>query len=158
VQVKADISQAIAGLAQLGFHSLRSVSSSNPSYHTDCAQSATGGVRQFLTRYHCKEYTNDTLTARKQGTTAKVSITWVEMPTSTLAERYKTIVDKFGQGNPPGEPPSFSGFCYASGQNGPIVWAEQVQPTGNLNADREILQASAPKNLATGYLQEHCRL
>jgi len=156
VQVKADLTQAIAALAGLGFHSARGVNSSNPSYGTDCARSATGEVGQFLTRHPCKEYASATLTSRRQGTTAQVAMSWVVMPTATLASQYKAKADAPQQGNPPGEPPAFNGLCYASGQNGATVWTAQVQPTGHVNADREILQAAAPSRLTQSYLQQHC--
>ena len=94
---------------------------------------------------------------RKQGTITRVAITWVVMPSVTLAKQYKAISDTYGQGNPPGQPPtSFPGQCYASGQNGATVWAEQVQPTGNLTADQQILQAAAPMRLSQDDLQQHC--
>jgi len=159
VQVKADLNHAVAVLAALGFRSTRSTSPSTPSPRngTDCAASATGAVRQFLARHPCKEWASATLTARKQGAAAPVAITWVVMPTVALAGQYKARVDTFGQGNPPGES-LFDGLCYASGQDGATVWTEQVQP-GHLsvNADREILQAAAPRELPRGYLQQHCR-
>jgi hypothetical protein len=154
VQVKADLTQAIAALAKLGFPSTRSI---NSSYGTDCEKTASGGVKQFLTRHPCKEYASAILTARRQGTTARVAISWVVMPTANLAEQYEAKANVYGQGNPPGEPPmTFNGHCYASHQNDATVWAEQVQPTGHVNADREILQAAAPAKLTLDYLHKHC--
>lgn len=157
VQVKADLNQVVAALAALGFHSERSTGAPSPSYATNCAKAATGGVKQFLTRYPCKEYTTANLTARRQGATAQVAITWLVMPTPAQAGQYKAEADTPGQGNPPGES-AFNGRCYASGQDGATVWTEQVEPTGNLpvNTDRQILQAGAPGKLAPGYLQQHC--
>jgi hypothetical protein len=154
VQVKADLTEAIAALAKIGF---RSTPSTSPSSGTACAASATGEVRQFLMRYPCKEYASTTLMARRQGATAQVVISWVVMPTLTLAEHYKTKADAPQLGNPPGEPLAFNGLCYASGQNGATVWTEQVQPTGHVNTDREVLQAAAPRKLTLSYLQQHCR-
>ena len=157
VQVKADLNQAVSDLAALGFRSTRSINSvPSPSYGTDCAVDATHGVRQFLSRHPCKEYATAKLTARRDGRTGQIAMTWVVMPSTALASRYKADADTPNAGNPPGQSPAFNGLCYASGQRGPIVWTEQVQPTGGLSVDRKILQAVAPTKLTPGYLQQHC--
>ncbi len=155
VEVKADLSHAIVALIALGYRSVIP----QPSPSRDCAASATGNVRQFLTRHSCKEYASTTLTAYKQEGGAQVAISWVVMPTTALAEQYKTEADTPGQGNPPEQSPNYNGLCYASGQDGATVWTEQLQPTGHLtvSADRKILQAAAPvKHLTTAYMQQHC--
>jgi hypothetical protein len=157
VQVKVDLTQAISGLAKLGFLKTQGRNLSGPSYGTDCAAVATGGVQQFLKRYRCKEYAISILTAHRQGTGTEVAISWVVMPTTAQATQYRSKADSFGQGNPPGEPRTiFDGHCYASGQNGLTVWAEQVQPTGDVNVDREILQSAVPSKVTPAYLRQHC--
>jgi hypothetical protein len=156
VQVKADLTQSIVALAKIGFDRAPGTSSSNPSYGTDCKSSATGQVKLFLTQHPCKEFATATLTTARSGTTAQVAISWVVMPTINLATQYKTRADTPGEGNPPGQSGAFTGLCYSSGQDGDTVWSEQVQPTGNVDADREILQAVAPETLSSGYLQQHC--
>jgi hypothetical protein len=160
VQVKADLNEAVASLATLGFRGTRSANSGmpSPSYGRACAASATGGVRQFLARHLCKEYASAMLTALRQGASAQVAISWVLMPTVALAAQYKAEADAPLSGNPPGESLAFSGLCYASGQNGATVWTEQVEPIGPLriNVERQILQAAAPGKLAAGYLRQHC--
>jgi hypothetical protein len=113
-------------------------------------------VKQFLTSHPCKEYANALLTEREEKTDAHVAMTWVVMPNTALATTYKSKADTYRYGNPPGEPPAFNGRCYASGQNGSTVWAEQVQPTGHPSLDQQVLQASAPANLSAEYLREHC--
>ncbi|MDQ2873942.1 MAG: hypothetical protein M3Y33_03645, partial [Actinomycetota bacterium] len=114
MQVKVDLTQTIAGLAKLGFLKTRSRDISSPSYGTDCATVATGGVKQFLKRYRCKEYAVAILTARRQGTGTQVAISWVVMPTAAQATQYRSLADSFGHGNPPGEPRTvFDGHCYA---------------------------------------------
>jgi hypothetical protein len=153
VQVNVDLNQAVAVVSALGFGGTRSAT-----YGTGCTDIATGRVSQFLAHHPCKEYASATLMAHRQGATAQVAVDWVVMPTAALAGQYKAIADKKGQGNPPGESLAFNGLCYASGQDGPTVWTEQVQPTGHLsvNDDREILQSAAPGKLPPGYLQQHC--
>jgi hypothetical protein len=158
VQVNADLNKALAGLTAIGFrHTLNlDPDTSGPSYRADCAQGATGEVKQFLTRHPCKQYAIATRTITRRRTTALVAFSWVEMPTIALAGQYKTTVDTQNTGNPPGVSLAFNGLCYASGQSGLVVWSVQVQPTGHVNADREILQAATLGKLSSSYLRQHC--
>lgn len=159
IQVKIDLNKILGALATiLGFHSLRSPDShaAGPSYHSDCAKNATGEVQQFLALHHCKQFATATRTVVKAATTAHIAISWVEMPTSTIAGKYKARVDAPNTGNPPGVSLAFNGFCYASGQQGATVWTVLVQPTGNVSVDRELLQAAAQEKLTPSYLRQHC--
>ena len=158
VQVKTDLNKALVSLTAIGFRRASSPNShiSGPSYRTDCAKSATGRVKRFLTRHPCKQYANASRTVAKQQTTTLVAFSWVEMPTVGLGNQYKDIVDEYNTGNPPGMSLAFNGLCYASGQSGAIVWTVQVKPTGNVNADRRILQAAVEGTLAPSYLRQHC--
>jgi hypothetical protein len=156
VQVKADLTGAIAALAGLSFGGTHSITATNPSYGTACAAAATGKVKQFLTHHPCKEYASAHLTAHTHGDVAQVTISWVALPTTSLANQYKVTADTPQRGNPPGQSPTFNELCYASGQNGTVVWTEQVEPTGNVSADRQTLQAAAPAKLSPAYLQQHC--
>jgi hypothetical protein len=167
VQVKVDLNNALRELAALGFHiPVRSHSSSTPSpsnARTDCARSATGEVRRFLAHYHqCKD-ASVVWTTSGHGVTTRVVISLVVMPTRHLAGAYKKLADTPYKsrmphpGNPPGEPRAFfDGNCYASGENGATVWTEQVQPTGQVKIDQEILKRAAPAKLSPGYLKIHC--
>jgi hypothetical protein len=154
VQVNLDITDAVKALETLGF---AGVVAPTPAPGTNCAASATGAVRQFLGHHPCEEYTVTKLTIHKQGVAARVAISWVVMPTTALASQYKAKADSPHTGNPPGEQ-GFSGYCYASRQNGATVWAEQVRPVGNMpvTAEREVLQSAAPGKLSPAYLQQHC--
>ena len=156
VQVRTDLAQVIAVLTRLGFHSTHRTISSADSHSNKCARSATGEVQAFLSNHRCKGYVSIILAAHRKGIDTKVVVTWVVMPRVRWASQYKTWANKYGKGNPPGEPIAFNGHCYASRQNGKEVWTEQVQPTGNTNIDREILQAAAPNKLSLSYLQVHC--
>jgi hypothetical protein len=78
------------------------------------------------------------------------------MPTVKLASQYNALVVKAGTGNPPGESLSFNGSCFASDQRGFTVWTGQVQPTGHVRVDWDILRAVAPRTLAPSYLRQHC--
>lgn len=153
VQVKVDLTQTVATLASLEFHTVHA----RPKYGTSCAASATGDVKNFLENNLCKEYASTIFTARRERITTKITISWVVMGSVRLARKYKAIAGIPRKGNPPGQPPLiFNGFCYASGRNGATVWSEQVKPTGSPSTDQEILQAAAPVKLSVGYLQQHC--
>lgn len=159
VQVKVDLDKALSALAAiLGFRSVRTskASPSQLSYQPDYAANATGKVKKFLTLHRCNQSATTTQTIVKPGATTLVAFSWVEMPTTTLAGRYKTTVDRPRTGNPPGVSLSYNGYCYASGQQGAMVWAIFVKPTGHVNVDRQILQVAARRKLALTYLRLHC--
>lgn len=159
VQVKVDLSNAISGLSSAGFGGkiLSSSASSDPSHRTDCAGSASGQVKEFLSEHHCKQYTAQTWAITAQDRTTEIGFSWVEMPSASLASHYKMVVDTYRTGNPPGVPPAaFDGRCYSSDQKGPTVWAIEVQPTGNVEFDQGVLQAAARESLSQEYLHEHC--
>jgi hypothetical protein len=157
VQVKFDVSQAIAALAKLGFYSPHAINSSNPNRGKRCAESASGKVQGFLIKHTCKEYASAIMTVRKDATTSHVVITLVRMPSKSLAKQYAHLAGRKGYGNPPGEPTAlFNGNCYAAHQSGANVWTAQVQPTKDLGVERELLQAAAPSQLTSQYLRAHC--
>jgi hypothetical protein len=158
MQVNVDLNKAISALSVLGFggKEISSVGISGTSDPTNCSESATGRVRIFLTHYPCKQYAADTWTITRQDSTTNVVFAWVEMPATSLASRYKTIVDTYSTGNPPGVSSAFNGLCYASGQQDSTVWTVEIRPTGNVNVDRTILQAAAQQELSPAYLAEHC--
>jgi hypothetical protein len=156
VQVNADLGKTISALLALKFSGRSNSGTSLASYRTNCTESATGQVKQFLTRYPCKQYAAETWTITRRDVTTQVAFSWVEMPTVSLAGQYKAVVDKYDTGNPPGASSAFNGQCYASGQQGSTVWAVEVQPTGDVTADQEIVQAAAQANLPVDYLRQHC--
>jgi hypothetical protein len=69
---------------------------------------------------------------------------------------YKVLIDLRYKGNPPGQSTDFDGLCYASGVDGDSAWAAQVQPTGQVSVDRQILKSVVPVKLSTSYLEGHC--
>jgi hypothetical protein len=158
VQTNVDLNKAISALSELkyGGKLLASLGTSSASHPTACAESATGRVRKFLTRHPCKQYAAETWAITRQNSTTDVVFAWVEMPTTSLADQYKTVVDTYGTGNSPGVSSAFNGRCYASGQQGPTVWTVEVQPTSNVVTDRKILQAAAQRKLSAAYLAKHC--
>jgi hypothetical protein len=155
VSISIDLNHAVAALAEAGFRSLRTVEA-----QTNCASASTGEIRQFLAAHHCDKLVMAGLTLHGQGFVGWAGVSWVTMPSASLAARYEGLADAFGTGNPP-EPakaPRFDGQCYASGRRGRTVWTEMIQPEGahTLGADREILKGVAPEPLAPGYVQRHC--
>ena len=158
LNANVDVNKAIGTLAGLGFGGKLLSSTETPadSSPTNCAKTASGKVRVFLTHYPCKEYASDTYAISRQAFTTDVVFAWVEMPTTALATRYKAIVDKFDTGNPPGVSPAFNGLCYASGQQDATVWTVEIQPIGNVDFDRSTLESVAPAVLSSPYLVKHC--
>lgn len=157
VQANVDLGQAVSNLLKLGFAGSDNAENGGSSSAQDCSQSSTGNVKQFLTRNPCKEYSVSSIKAHQNGISTQAAISWVVMATPDLAAQYKEIVDGRHRGNPPGQQPdSFNGLCYASGQDSDTTWVAQVQPTGHIAVDRQILQAVAPVNLSGDYLAEHC--
>jgi hypothetical protein len=155
IQLNFDFKQIVAELQKLGFAgTVRQIGASDSSQ--DCSQSATGDVRQFLARNLCKEYAVTFAQLHRQGIATQAAISWVVMATPGLAMQYKDLVDKRHNGNPPGQPTSFNGLCYASGQNDDTVWVAQVQPSGHAAVDGQILQAVTPVKLSASYLRIHC--
>jgi hypothetical protein len=153
VEISADLNQAVAALAVTGLHGDRVVSSS-----VDCAGTSTGLLQSFFIRNPCKKLVLAALTAHSPRTSAQIEISWVTMPSASLAIQYKRDADAYGTGNPPGSSGRFNGLCYASGRNGATVWTVQVQPIGrsSVDTDRAILKDAAPAKLGTDYLQQHC--
>jgi hypothetical protein len=157
-QVNIDLNKAISALIALGFGGKlsSSVGTSDSSNLTGCAATASGHVRQFLTHYPCEQYAADAWTITKPGATTQVVFGWVRMPTSSLASHYKTLVDTYKTGNPPGVSSAFNGQCYASGQQASTVWTVEVQPTGDVHSDQTVLRAAAQQDLSAVYLASHC--
>jgi hypothetical protein len=158
VQAAVDLNKAISAFAGLGFGGKLASSVGAPYANdpTNCAESATGQVKKFLAHYSCEQYAADMWAITRQGFVTDVVFAWVEMPTAALASRYKAVVDTYNTGNPPGVSSAFNGRCYASGQEDATVWTVEIKPTGNVDADRMILQVAAQEDLSPAYLAKHC--
>ncbi len=158
VKVNVDLKSIIAALSALEFGGKPlSVSGTTvPGNREGCAQSATRQVGQFLNSHHCEQYQAQVWEITRQGATARVAFSWVEMPTVSLAGQYRAEIDAYGTGNPPGISSAFDGRCYASDQQGSTVQTVEVEPTGNVEMDQQILRAAALRSLSLEYLREHC--
>jgi hypothetical protein len=158
VQVNVDLNKTIAALSSLGFGGRPISTSGNAGYsnRTDCGKAATGRLQKFFTHHPCERYDAERWTITRQDSIAQVAFSWVEMSTSSLASQYKVEVDTYGAGNPPGVSSAFNGRCYASDQQGSIVWTVEVRPTGNMKIDQGVLQDAAQRSLSPDYLRKHC--
>lgn len=154
-QANIDLKKAVADLGELGFAGNVPRSGTSDSSQ-NCSQSSTGDVKQFLIENPCKEYAVTLAKIHKQGIVTQAVISWVVMTTPGLAVQYKNLVDERYKGNPPGQSADFNGLCYASGKDNDATWVAQVQPTGRIAMDQQILQAIAPAKLSTNYLGIHC--
>ena len=155
VQANVDFTQVMTELPKLGFAGSipqDAASDSSP----NCSQASTGDVQQFLMKNPCKEYAVTLVKLHNQQVATQAVVTWVVMPTSGLTLQYKVLIDLRYKGNPPGQSTDFDGLCYASGVDGDSAWAAQVQPTGQVSVDRQILKSVVPVKLSTSYLEGHC--
>jgi hypothetical protein len=155
IQANIDFNQLIAELPKLGFAGSVPQNAASDSSQ-DCSQNSTGYVREFLAKNQCKEYAVTLVKLHKQGIATQTVISWVVMATPSLTFQYKNLVDERYKGNAPGQPTNFDGLCYASGQDNDAAWVAQVQPTGRVTVDRQILQAVSPAKLSASYLEMHC--
>lgn len=154
-QASVDVSQAVSELPKLRYAGKILQNGASDSSQ-NCSQNSTGDVKNFFAKNSCKEYAVTSMVLHNQKISTQAVISWVVMATSGLTTQYKNLVDQLHKGNPPGQSTVFNGSCYASGQNGDSAWVAQVQPTEDIAADRQILQAVAPANLSSDYLVIHC--
>jgi hypothetical protein len=128
VQANIDLGQAVSKLLKMGFAGSDNTKNGGSNSSQDCSQSLTGNVKQFLTKNPCKEYSVSSIEAHQNGISTQAAISWVVMATPDLAAHYKEIVDERHKGNPPGQPVTFNGLCYASGE----VISEKVDRASGL--------------------------
>jgi hypothetical protein len=157
-QVNVDLKGTITTLSSLGFGVKDASSPNTPGflYNADCSRSSTRLVQNFFTIHPCEQYIAETWKITRNDTTTLVAFSWVEMATTTLAGKYKSVVDAPGTGNPPGVSSEFNGLCYASDQQGATVWTVEVKPTGKAVIDQGILQDAVKGDLSQDYLEQHC--
>jgi hypothetical protein len=107
-------------------------------FDTDCAAHSYGKVHDFFILHSCVLLSRAAFTLRdKYQDAILVAISWVSMPDTALAERYKSLVDTWRTGNVtelsreigPYKNVRFTGKNYTSGLDGKTVWNAQVQPT-----------------------------
>lgn len=137
----ADFNQTAAVLLASGYKSVNFALESDSNH---CAAHSYDLVNGFFQSNSCKWLVRSYLAvhAGNQGL-ALVAISWVGMPSPSLATKYKLLVDKGGTGNirelsrdtGPYRSVKFSGDDYASGIiDGSTVWNVQVQPIGSISA------------------------
>jgi hypothetical protein len=107
---------------------------------SDCAAHSYGLVKSFFRDNPCVWLTRTYLAVHESSLgEVIVAISWVGMPNSLLADKYKELVDASGTGNVtelsrdtgPYRAIKFDGKYYASGiKYSSVVWNVQVQPVG----------------------------
>jgi hypothetical protein len=155
VQTTVNFNQVMTELPKLGFAGVVTQNATSDSSQ-NCSQASTGEVQEFFANNPCKEFAVTVAKLHNEQIATQAVITWVVMPTVALTLKYKNLVDLRYTGNPPGQSTNFDGLCYASGVNGNSAWAAQVQPTGHIFVDQQILQAVVPVKLSASYLADHC--
>jgi hypothetical protein len=157
-QANVDLKETFSTLSSLGFKIKDTPSSGSSGFvrSKNCAATSTGQVSKFFTSHPCEQYIAETWTITRQGKSTSVAFSLVEMSTPILASLYKTVVDTYGTGNPPGVSSQFDGQCYASNQQESAVEAVEVKPLGEAKIDQGILQDSMSDDLSQAYLERHC--
>ncbi|MGH3168102.1 MAG: hypothetical protein ACRDN0_19745 [Trebonia sp.] len=118
-QLNVDINNVIATFLYLKYSGKQlSTSGASAPGATGCAKDSTKEIKVFLTQHPCKDYSADTWLVSKNNISTQVAFSRVEMPTTSLARKYKAEVDQPGTGNPPGVASDFDGLCYASRRQG----------------------------------------
>lgn len=109
----------------------------NIRFDTDCAAHSYGKVHYFFMLHPCNLLSRAAFILRdKHQDAILVAISWVSMPSATLAKQYKTLVDTWRTGNVtelsreigPYKNVRFTGKNYTSGRDGETVWNAQGQP------------------------------
>jgi hypothetical protein len=138
--VQASLKRTTVALSASGYGGYYLV----PQFDSNCASHSYGKVQDFFRSNPCKWLARAYIVVREhnQGL-ALVAISWVDMPTLSLAMKYKHMVDAPGTGNitelsrESGAYRNviFNGNDYLSGIIGTSVWNVQVQPIDSAPAD-----------------------
>jgi hypothetical protein len=136
VNVQTNFKQAAAALVASRFTGYMA-----QAFDDNCAAHSYGQVQNFFRSNPCKWLARAyiVLHQNKQDSVL-VAISWVDMPTLSLALEYKRLVDVPGTGNitelsrESGSYRNivFTGHNYVSGIVGTAVWNVQVQPIGSI--------------------------
>jgi hypothetical protein len=104
---------------------------------SNCFDNSYGQVHNFFKTHPCKWLARAYLAVGGDGDgVILVAISWVDMRSVSLAQKYKRLVDRSGTGNVtelsrdsgPYKNVRFSGDFYISGIGGTSVWNAQAQP------------------------------
>ena len=112
-----------------------------PGFDENCSSHSYGKIQSFFRSHPCRWLARAyiVLNVPKQDAML-IAISWVDMPTSSLAEQYKHLMDKPGTGSVTElsrETGSYQNIAFTenyhlSGIIGTIVWNVQVQPIGSV--------------------------
>lgn len=139
VNVQAKFTHATATLSASGFGGYII-----PAFDDNCESHSYGHVQGFFKSNPCKWLARAYIVVHETKQDAVlVAISWVDMPTLSLAMDYKRLVDKPDTGNinelsresGPYRIVVFNGDYYQSGIVGTAVWNVQVQPVGSISAN-----------------------
>jgi len=135
LNVQTNFKQATVALSASGFGGYIV-----PAFDKNCASRSYGQVQNFFRSNPCKWLARAYIVVRQnKQDVVLVAISWVDMPTPSLAMDYKHLVDTQGTGNitelsresGPYRNVVFTGNNYLSGIIGTAVWNVQVQPIGS---------------------------
>lgn len=130
--------------ARLSLHNAKATATEQ-SDSRDCADSATGQVRQYLAEHPCQALQRGSFAVSPDGRDQiVVSVAWVEMPDDNQAAELERVADEPGTGHilPLDKKITLSGQHYKSSVNGNVVTMAEAEP------DARSLPAQALKVVA----------
>lgn len=124
----------------------------NSASDDNCADHATGQVREFFVEHPCTALFRALFELRDHGRPVlRVAVAWVDMPDADQAAQYQQIIDRDGTGTVRPLTPdrrrddaNFDGIAYASSRDGVSVAIAQAEPVGRAR------QAAAIADTAVG--------
>ncbi|MEJ2867714.1 hypothetical protein WCD74_08065 [Actinomycetospora sp. OC33-EN08] len=111
----------------------------------DCADLATGAVRQYLIQHRCEALQRATFSVSYGRDRAVVVVAWVEMGSVEDAEGLKEVVDSPGTGSirPLDRRVTLTGQRYQSDIDGPLVTTAEAEPVAGSVPGRVLEEAAA---------------
>lgn len=110
----------------------------------DCADLATGAVRQYLVAHRCEGLQRATLSVSYGRDRAVVAVAWIEMGSDEDAGGLKEVLDSPGTGSirPLDRRVTLTGQNYASDIDGPLVTTAEVEPVAGSVPARVLKEAA----------------
>ena len=110
----------------------------------DCADLATGAVREYLLAHRCLALQRGTFSVSSGRDRAVVAVAWIEMGTDEDAEGLKEVLDSPGTGSirPLDRRVTLTGQRYASDIDGTVVTTAEAEPVAGSVATKAFEEAA----------------
>lgn len=110
----------------------------------DCADLATGAVREYLLSHRCRALQRGTFSVSSGRDRAVVAVAWIEMRTDEDAEGLKEVLDSPGTGSirPLDRRVTLTGQRYASDIDGTLVTTAEAEPVAGSVVTKALEEAA----------------